>query len=63
MKTITYTKASRRQTSKVLINGKPRERFPSRRKADHDVFNRVKQKADYDGSPSHKVTIIKLPNK
>ncbi len=64
MKIITYTKATKTKQSKVLINGAPRERFPSRRRSDHAVFNKMRQKANYDpNTPHHKVTIIRLPNK
>ena len=63
-KTITYTKATKKSPSKVLINGAPRVRFPSRRRADHAVFNRIRQKQEYNpNAPHHKVTIIQLPNK
>jgi len=62
MKTITYTKATKKSPSKVLTNGAPRERFPSRRRTDHAVFNKMKQKREYNpNAPHHKVTVIILP--
>lgn len=64
MKTITYTKATKTKTSKVLIDGAPKKKFPSRRVSDHAVFNRVRQKQEYNpNTPNHKVTVIILPDK
>ena len=63
-KTITYTKATKTKSSKVLINGEPKQKFPSRRRADHAVFNKIKQREEFiPGTPNHKVTIIQRPDK
>jgi hypothetical protein len=58
-KTITYTKASKTNPSKVLINGSPKVKYPSRRANDHAVFNTMRQKREHvEGQPTYKVTVI-----